>query len=244
MRTAKEVYDDFSGRRKAILRALTTDADQLFAACDPARENLCLYGYPDGSWVVDLPAEEVPPEAPEPALGINFARDGMMGRDWLGLVAVHSDAWLIGLAFYKGARLNKEQREELFALINTHPTCYEVVSGRIEQRPSGKRGVPPNAARSSPKVTRKTPSDDDEDAEEYAEEEETAGATGNGAGWEDGEGDPCPQCGKSYRTEEFWIACDNCDLWYCGRCARMTQAKAEKTKNWNCGSCVEKRAQR
>lgn len=26
---------------------------------------------------VDLPAEEVPPEIPEPALGINFARDGM-----------------------------------------------------------------------------------------------------------------------------------------------------------------------
>jgi len=24
-----------------------------------------------------LPAEEVPPELPEPALGINFARDGM-----------------------------------------------------------------------------------------------------------------------------------------------------------------------
>lgn len=40
-------------------------------------ENLCLYGFPDGTWAVDLPAEEVPPEAPEPALGINFARDGM-----------------------------------------------------------------------------------------------------------------------------------------------------------------------
>lgn len=26
---------------------------------------------------VDLPADEVPPEVPEPALGINFARDGM-----------------------------------------------------------------------------------------------------------------------------------------------------------------------
>ncbi len=26
---------------------------------------------------MQLPAEEVPPELPEPALGINFARDGM-----------------------------------------------------------------------------------------------------------------------------------------------------------------------
>lgn len=32
-------------------------------------ENLCLYGMPDGSWAVDLPAEEVPPEMPEPSLG-------------------------------------------------------------------------------------------------------------------------------------------------------------------------------
>ena len=45
--------------------------------CDPDRENLCLYGHPNGQWSVELPAEEVPPELPEPALGINFARDGM-----------------------------------------------------------------------------------------------------------------------------------------------------------------------
>lgn len=32
-------------------------------------ENLCLYGMPDGHWAVDLPAEEVPPEMPEPSLG-------------------------------------------------------------------------------------------------------------------------------------------------------------------------------
>ena len=51
--------------------------EQLYQASDPERENLCLYGNSDGSWAVDLPAEEVPPEVPEPALGINFARDGM-----------------------------------------------------------------------------------------------------------------------------------------------------------------------
>ena len=51
--------------------------DKFFQQSDPERENLCLYGHQDGSWEVDLPAEEVPPELPEPALGINFARDGM-----------------------------------------------------------------------------------------------------------------------------------------------------------------------
>jgi len=38
-----------------------------------------------GSWEVALPAEEVPPEAPEPALGVNFARDGA-GLAWLCLL--------------------------------------------------------------------------------------------------------------------------------------------------------------
>lgn len=74
------------------------------------KENLCLYGYPEETWEVNLPAEEVPPELPEPALGINFARDGMQRKDWLSLVAVHSDAWLLAVAFYYGARFDKNER--------------------------------------------------------------------------------------------------------------------------------------
>ena len=76
------------------------------------KENLCLYGYPNETWEVTLPAEEVPPEIPEPALGINFARDGMNEKDWLALVAVHSDAWLLAVAFYFAARFgfDKEAR--------------------------------------------------------------------------------------------------------------------------------------
>ena len=71
---------------------------------------MCLYGHPNESWEVTLPAEEVPPELPEPALGINFARDGMNRKDWLSLVAVHSDSWLLSVAFYFGARLNRNER--------------------------------------------------------------------------------------------------------------------------------------
>jgi hypothetical protein len=74
------------------------------------KENLCLYGYANEAWEVALPAEEVPTELPEPALGINFARDGMNRRDWLALVAVHSDSWLISVAFYYAARLNRSDR--------------------------------------------------------------------------------------------------------------------------------------
>ena len=101
-----------------------------FASCDPDRENLSLYSNADGSWVVSLPAEEVPPELPEPALGINFARDGMKRGDWLALVAVHSDAWLMAVAFYYSAKFTADQRKKLFDLINTLPTTYEVLSGK------------------------------------------------------------------------------------------------------------------
>ncbi|GAX85386.1 hypothetical protein CEUSTIGMA_g12802.t1 [Chlamydomonas eustigma] len=215
----EQVFDDYIGRRRALIRALTTDVDKLFEQCDPTKENLCLYGYPDGSWAVDTPPEEVPAEVPEPALGINFARDGMQKKDWLGLVAVHSDAWLMSLAFYKGARLDIEEREELYTLINKLPTVFEIVSGRVKA-PGPGSGVPRKPA--APKPPK--PAADEEEAEEEEEEE--------------GEGDPCPQCGRLYRSEEFWIACDFCDTWYCGRCAKMTEAKAQKVKNWKCSGCT------
>lgn len=113
------------------------DVELFYRQCDPERENLCLYGAPlpaspalasscrssrtkafgcfragetTGAWSVDLPAEEVPPELPEPCLGINFARDGMARKDWLALVAVHSDSWLYAVAFYYGAKLDAASR--------------------------------------------------------------------------------------------------------------------------------------
>ena len=63
-------------------------------------------GNRNGSWSVELPAEEVPPELPEPCLGVNFARDGMARKDWLALVAVHSDAWLMAVAFFYAVKLD------------------------------------------------------------------------------------------------------------------------------------------
>ena len=85
---------------------------------------MCLYGNPDGTWEVSLPAEEVPPELPEPALGINFARDGMHRRDWLSLVAVHSDSWLLSVAFFFAAPLSANER--YFAAAPPPSTDYRV----------------------------------------------------------------------------------------------------------------------
>ncbi|KAL5166616.1 PHD finger protein ALFIN-LIKE 1 [Glycine soja] len=109
-RTVEEIFKDYGARRTAVIRALTHDVDEFYGLCDPDKDNLCLYGHPNEAWEVTLPAEEVPPELPEPALGINFARDGMNRRDWLSLVAVHSDSWLVSVAFYLGARLNRNER--------------------------------------------------------------------------------------------------------------------------------------
>ncbi|THG15134.1 hypothetical protein TEA_005494 [Camellia sinensis var. sinensis] len=107
------------------------------------KENLCLYGFPSEQWEVNLPAEEVPPELPEPALGINFARDGMQEKDWLALVAVHSDAWLLAVAFYFGARFgfDKADRKRLFNMINDLPTIFEVVTGSIKKQVKDKSSV-------------------------------------------------------------------------------------------------------
>lgn len=51
---------------------------------------------------------------------------GMVTRDWLALVAVHSDAWLLSVAFYHGARLDFAGRSVLFKSINDGPTLFEV----------------------------------------------------------------------------------------------------------------------
>lgn len=72
----------------------------------------------------------MPPEIPEPCLGINFARGGMRRSDWVSLVAVHSDAWLRSVAWYFGARLDKQGRAALFSRMNSRPSLYEVATGR------------------------------------------------------------------------------------------------------------------
>jgi hypothetical protein len=34
----------------------------------------------------------------------------MARKDWLCIVAVHSDSWLLATAFYKGARFSRDER--------------------------------------------------------------------------------------------------------------------------------------
>ncbi|XP_064941716.1 PHD finger protein ALFIN-LIKE 6-like [Musa acuminata AAA Group] len=90
---------------------------------------MCLYGCPDETWELKEPPD-VPHELPEPNIGINFARDGMPEKEWLAHIAIHSDAWLYSYAFYIAIRagLDAETRQQLFNMINSSPTIYEIVS--------------------------------------------------------------------------------------------------------------------
>ncbi|XP_031094956.1 PHD finger protein ALFIN-LIKE 4-like [Ipomoea triloba] len=237
-RTVEEVFKDYKGRRAGMIKALTTDVDDFYQQCDPEKENLCLYGFPNEQWEVNLPAEEVPPELPEPALGINFARDGMQDKDWLALVAVHSDAWLLSVAFYFGARFgfDKSERKRLFCLINELPTLFEVVTGAAKKQVKDKSSVTNNSSsklKSNSKVgkySKVQPKDEEDGFEEEEEEEDEHGDT------------LCGACGENYGTDEFWICCDICERWFHGKCVKITPARAEHIKQYKCPSCSNKRA--
>lgn len=243
-RTVEEVFRDFKGRRAGMIKALTTDVEEFFQKCDPEKENLCLYGFPSEQWEVNLPAEEVPPELPEPALGINFARDGMVERDWLALVAVHSDAWLLSVAFYFGARFgfDKADRKRLFNLVNELPTIFEIVTGTAKKQAkersshhssnkmkSHSKGGPESHTKYA-KTTAKLHKDEEEVEGLGEEEEEDHGDT------------LCGACGESYAQNEFWICCDICETWFHGKCVKITPARAEHIKQYKCPSCSTKRA--
>ncbi len=59
----------------------------------------------------------------------------MKRPDWLCLVAVHADCWLMATTFYNGAKLDQKGRQRLFEEINGLPTVCEIVSGRISGKP-------------------------------------------------------------------------------------------------------------
>ncbi|XP_020224764.1 PHD finger protein ALFIN-LIKE 4 [Cajanus cajan] len=242
-RSVEDIFEDFKGRRAGIIKALTSDVEDFYSQCDPEKENLCLYGLPNEHWEVNLPVEEVPPELPEPVLGINFARDGMQEKDWLSLVAVHSDTWLLALAFYFGARFgfDKTDRKRLFGMINELPTIFEVVSGAAKKQVKEKSSVSNNSgsksksyskARASETQGRQSKALQAKDEEEGLEEQD-----------DDEHGETlCGACGENYGTDEFWICCDICEKWFHGKCVKITPARAEHIKHYKCPSCSNKRA--
>ena len=67
---------------------------------------------------------------------------GMKRSDWLCLVAVHSDCWLMGMTYYNAAKIDQKGRGRLLEEVNQLPTCFEIVSGRAGKAPgSGGEGA-------------------------------------------------------------------------------------------------------
>ncbi|KAJ3673067.1 hypothetical protein LUZ60_006441 [Juncus effusus] len=264
-KTVEEVFRDFKGRRTGLIKALTTDVEKFFQNCDPDRDNLSLYGFPNETWEVNLPAEEVPPEIPEPALGINFAREGMQEKDWLAMVAVHSDAWLISVAFYFGSRFgfDKNDRKRLFSMINELPTIFEVVSRKANVKSpltshSHSKSKPNSSSKSQkgsssvptkPHKKQSEPESESESAEEGLDEEppiiqkvSNPKKKENSVSDSDSEEDHgetlCGACGENYASNEFWICCDVCEKWFHGKCVKITPAKAQHIKQYKCPACT------
>ncbi|XP_057514359.1 PHD finger protein ALFIN-LIKE 4-like isoform X1 [Actinidia eriantha] len=241
-RTVEEVFRDFKGRRAGMIKALTSDVEEFYHQCDPEKENLCLYGFPSEQWEVNLPAEEVPPELPEPALGINFARDGMQEKDWLSLVAVHSDAWLLSVAFYFGARFgfDKADRKRLFNMINDLPTVFEAVTGAAKKQQKDKSSVSNHSSNKSKPNSKVQPESEAQEKLPKSQPKDEEGLEGED---EDEHGETlCGACGENYASDEFWICCDICEKWFHGKCVKITPARAEHIKQYKCPTCSNKRA--
>nr|GMD63899.1 PHD finger protein ALFIN-LIKE 4-like [Ipomoea batatas] len=158
----------------------------------------------------------------------------MQEKDWLALVAVHSDAWLLSVAFYFGARFgfDKADRKRLFNMINDLPTIFEVVTGAAKKQVKEKSSVTNNSSNKSkpnPKPVKysKVQAKDEDDG--FDEEEDEHGDT------------LCGACGENYASDEFWICCDICERWFHGKCVKITPARAEHIKQYKCPSCSNKR---
>ncbi|KAJ1437148.1 Alfin [Sesbania bispinosa] len=98
--------------------------------------------FPAELWELITPLKNFLLLFPEPALGINLARDGMQKKDWLSLVAVHRMHGY-SLAFFFGTRFgfDKADRTRLFTMINDLPTVFEVVTGTAKKQEKEKSSV-------------------------------------------------------------------------------------------------------
>lgn len=79
------------------------------------------------------------------------------------------------------------------------------------------------------KYSRPQPKDDDEDG---LDEDDEQGET------------LCGACGENYASDEFWICCDICEVWFHGKCVKITPARAEHIKQYKCPSCTSSKRTR
>ncbi|KAF8019260.1 hypothetical protein BT93_G0053 [Corymbia citriodora subsp. variegata] len=214
--SVQELFVHFKGRRAGIIRALTTDAKVFYQQCNPEEEPMCLFGLPDGTWELRLPKDMVPPDLPEPTLGVNYGKTETSVDQWLRTVAAHSDSWLMAVAFSIASNFHfgKKQRMALFNKINDLPTVLEAVKQFYQECPATSK------SNGQTKSRERKPQQ----------------------AWEDEDNIPCGCCGLICEGDEFWIFCDSCNRWYHGDCVDMTPDIAGLMKRYTCPNCSRKRA--
>ncbi|KAK4274548.1 hypothetical protein QN277_017751 [Acacia crassicarpa] len=126
----QRVFNDFTGRSRALLKALTEDTNEFCRQCVPDGGILCLFGDTNGQWRVGPPDVNVPPGLPQPEPGINLYRGSMPLVTWLSWVARFSDIWLRSLASFEATNnigLHQADRLRVHDMIEQLPTLYDVV---------------------------------------------------------------------------------------------------------------------
>ncbi|KAM3207365.1 hypothetical protein ACQJBY_062535 [Aegilops geniculata] len=234
--TVENIYEDFSGRRSALVQALTA-----------GKEPMCLYGYPDGSWELTLPEEMVPAGLPVPTRGINRRRDYVNRSDYLTLVAHHSDSWLMGVTFFLSTHLDANQRIRLFDMVNEMRTVHDefYLSYGLPWLSTFARYCRYNANRESSAPTQQNVSPAEENVQPAQDSMQVLSAPNRDSRKpaEDKQKDNevtdfCGSCNAPYHANAFWIGCDGCDQWFHGKCVNITASEVEHIKEYKCPNCI------
>ncbi|KAF3680290.1 hypothetical protein FXO38_02375 [Capsicum annuum] len=120
LRTVDEAFENYKGRRQAIINALIKDVDEFRKKCDQ-------YNVTDGNWEIKL-SSDVAEELPYSRI-YKLPKQLTDKNAWLAQVAADSDTWLFSVTFYLCSIYSWMAlwRERLFDKMNALPTVSELV---------------------------------------------------------------------------------------------------------------------
>ncbi|XP_022680642.1 PHD finger protein ALFIN-LIKE 2 isoform X2 [Setaria italica] len=245
--TVECIFRDFTCRRAALIRALTTDEKAFSRKYNAGTESLYLYGNSDGNWELRPPKLLMPPGQPDPRMfGIKLVRGNMKHPKWLAYIATHCDAWLIRISFFLGANLGTQASRspiiKLATLARVGPLSWAATPAAPVPRPPAALRclLLPRQHLSALINSLQTVHEAFVASDTYhrichlekmnveiEDEDEGCGT----------EPTVCASCGNHYRRNGFWICCDECDRWFHGKCVKVTAAQAEHIGHYECPEC-------
>ncbi|KAL9688995.1 hypothetical protein QQ045_033424 [Rhodiola kirilowii] len=203
------------------------------------KDNLCLYGFPDETWSVSVPVQDIPPEIPEPMLDIRSLRYGMPTNQWLRYVAVRCDSWLHYVAFHTATRhgLGKSDWTRLFSMINDLRSMYDTLLQSFVKQIKDKSSSSDYGSDTSESL-----SGSETGSESYMLAKLSKLAEVEKVSEDEWANDDtiCGICKKNHSEDQFWICCQMCEKWLHGMCVKITKAEFTEIKEYKCPSCCKK----